>query len=110
VPWRGPFIRAKAVGIDWRFTGVFAAPAVQISLRRRLAGHQRHPKQGNSGDPAMMLHLPLRAARARREVRRRPHFDLGRSPRRSTKFNKAARASIGARGPVKETPEWRGEL
>jgi len=65
VPWRGLFIRAKAVGIGRRFTGVFAPPAVRIPLRRRLAGHQRHPKQGDSGDPAMMLHLPLRAASAR---------------------------------------------
>ncbi len=79
VPRRGPFVRAKAVGIGRRFVGVFALPALHIPLRRGLEPHQRRPKQNDSGDPAraaIMLqclqHLPSDQRVFRGAARRPP--------------------------------------
>ena len=65
---RGPFVRARAVGMGRRIFGVFAPSAMQIPLRQGLAAHQRRPKQPNSGDPERattmprrLQHLPLHA-------------------------------------------------
>jgi len=66
VPWRGPFIRAKAVGIGRRFTGFLPRRQCE-SVEAPFGRPPAPPKAGRQRRSGDMLHLPLRAASARRE-------------------------------------------